>query len=775
MSRDITIVLRAQDAYSSTLTDFNNKVGNIATTSTRLKEEGGKASNAIQDMGNKVQGAIVAFAGWKGVQLIGDMIDLGQQVNIASQTFNALTQDIGGSEANMSALRRATGGVVDSMTLMVSGNKLLQMGLATNTDELAKMTEIATKLGSSMGMDATKAMSDFSLMLANNSIMRLDQFGISSGQVRARILELQAATDGLSRSDAFKMAVMEIGAQALDRLGNAATAAQTPVNRLVTSVQNLAQSFAGDFTTGLNSTIGILEIATGNNPVQQEQTAQAQHLAEAYAQHFHNTLGSEFKALGTADLVLNKAFELSLKSPDMSAFEAAMQATSQLTAGDKMGISKEALEHMIDVTAMMLEQRKGVEDSAEAYQTEAAAIAEATAQAERFADALAMPDDRQDSLAQQRESLEIAKQHHDAMMEYNNDIQTVGFSLMSITGDSDPLSSMYTSKLSKSQVEGMLPQFMEADQVNQVTQAFSEAEDNLTRLQQLADQDLITDEQLLQAQNMTSNLGLLADQATVAGDAFKNLSLNTALGQGSGGMQGEMTDLVIKSMKDSGATDAQMEAMQAELDKTSGRETESSEELKKQIVPLMAKMSAEQAAKAMVNLDAMLKEATLQGLTQDQIASLMPDIVTKGADMSGNMSQYLDMMLGRNDMVGGQGGAGSILDDEKTMGKGKKGGSTSDMSRDFQAISKDSAATDKNMKAIQDSTTLAAKASAAIKDAFDKLKTQHDLVFKFTADDPSGILGIVKAVMGGGSLDEIVRNNGGSVPGTTGGRHARAD
>ena len=45
-----------------------------------------------------------------------------------------------------------------------------------------------------MGNGATESMENFALMLANQSILRLDSFGISSGKVTARIEELMSAT-----------------------------------------------------------------------------------------------------------------------------------------------------------------------------------------------------------------------------------------------------------------------------------------------------------------------------------------------------------------------------------------------------------------------------------------------------------------------------------------------------------------------------------------------------------------------------------------------------
>lgn len=274
MAKTVSITISAQDNFSAVFQKYNNALGEANSQNSQIASTSSRAGNAMDEMGNAVTNAIVAYAGFKGLQAIGDLFQTGQQVTIVSSTFSQLTRNIGGAAANMDALRQATGGVTNDLTLMQGANKLLQMGLASNTDEMSKLAGMAVKLGSSMGMDATKSMSDFSLMLANNSIMRLDQFGISSGRVRQRMQELQQTMEGIDKNEAFKLAVLEEGQLALDRLGEAATAAETPLNRLQTKLQNIAEGFAGNFAEGVNGAAGIIELAMGQNPIQVAQERQ---------------------------------------------------------------------------------------------------------------------------------------------------------------------------------------------------------------------------------------------------------------------------------------------------------------------------------------------------------------------------------------------------------------------------------------------------------------------------------------------------------------------
>jgi hypothetical protein len=148
--------------------------------------------------------------------------DVSQSAERAYLTF----QRLAGSEAPeaMERLREATRRAASDQELMAGATRFLTMRLADNITEAARMAEIATQLGMAMSMPGgpTAAMSDFALLLANQSIQRLDQFGISSGAVRERIDELTSSQTGLTRETAFVTAVMEQAEEAMRRVGEQA-------------------------------------------------------------------------------------------------------------------------------------------------------------------------------------------------------------------------------------------------------------------------------------------------------------------------------------------------------------------------------------------------------------------------------------------------------------------------------------------------------------------------------------------------------------------------
>jgi hypothetical protein len=171
------------------------------------------------DLNAKIQLVERGYAQLK--QTIGGAIDLAQlgaQSERIEDRFGKFATTIGNADEILAAFNRGTGDTVDQLTAMNNAALLIQQGLVGTADQMAKVTELATRLGNQT-LAASDRISIFSQLLRNQSIRLLDDFGISSGKVRMRIKELQAATEDLSREEAFRIAVFEQGQIALDVLG----------------------------------------------------------------------------------------------------------------------------------------------------------------------------------------------------------------------------------------------------------------------------------------------------------------------------------------------------------------------------------------------------------------------------------------------------------------------------------------------------------------------------------------------------------------------------
>ncbi|RLC72470.1 MAG: hypothetical protein DRI81_16350, partial [Chloroflexi bacterium] len=165
----IELLLKGTDAgVSATL----GKVGGS------LSGLGSIAASALGVLAGNLMTSAIGKVGELGRALARDLINEAPRLEGVRRTFNTLAADIGeNADAMMSAMREATRGMVSDADLMQASNKLVAMGLASSSSEAAELAEVATQLGVAMGEDAVGSLENFALMLANQSIPRLDSFG----------------------------------------------------------------------------------------------------------------------------------------------------------------------------------------------------------------------------------------------------------------------------------------------------------------------------------------------------------------------------------------------------------------------------------------------------------------------------------------------------------------------------------------------------------------------------------------------------------------------
>jgi len=234
-----------------------------------------ETSSVMQRLGGSIQTAVgnmLASFGMRALDAVAygvrDMITGAAGLENTIATFDRLVDSVGGDAVDaMNQLRDATQGMVSDGDLMQAGNRFLAMGLADSTEEAASLAEMATQLGMAMGEDATGSMENFALMLANQSIQRLDSFGISSSAVRERIDELMESTEGLTREQAFMQAVMEQGQITMGRVGEQGNSTAANLARFQATTQNLKDQIGAAFLPALNAILTPLaELATQYGP-----------------------------------------------------------------------------------------------------------------------------------------------------------------------------------------------------------------------------------------------------------------------------------------------------------------------------------------------------------------------------------------------------------------------------------------------------------------------------------------------------------------------------
>jgi len=181
---------------------------------------------------------------------------LGVSVQASERRFSQFAGGADRATMFLNAFNEGSLNTVDRMTAMSSAGRLLQMGLVDTGDEMSQIAAMATQLGDQT-MGAGERIADFAALLANQSIPRLDNFGISSGRVRQRIDELLESGRALNREQAFKMAVMEEGSKALDTLGDTSDLASVRIAKVSAALETVRQEagkiIAEDFAGALEA------------------------------------------------------------------------------------------------------------------------------------------------------------------------------------------------------------------------------------------------------------------------------------------------------------------------------------------------------------------------------------------------------------------------------------------------------------------------------------------------------------------------------------------
>ncbi len=186
-------------------------------------------------------GLAISIAGvtLSAVKQIPEMFDLGFKYRNAQIALDAYAGSAAEAEQITLAVASAAGFAIDKFTAVQNATRLLSLGLAETAEQAGKVTKTAITLGATMGKEATGAFEEFTLLLANQSILRLDTFGISAGKVRERMAELAEEFPELDRNARFTNATLEIAEEKMVLLEEAGFQATSSLDVLRAKVSDL--------------------------------------------------------------------------------------------------------------------------------------------------------------------------------------------------------------------------------------------------------------------------------------------------------------------------------------------------------------------------------------------------------------------------------------------------------------------------------------------------------------------------------------------------------
>ena len=146
-----------------------------------------------------IGGVILAY---KTLKKASELARAGAETDYLKSKFDNLAVSIGTTgKALLIDLKRATRGTVADMDLVAGAVELMSLKLVKSHEEAVRLTSVAGALGWNLNQ--------LSLVITNQSTLRLDQLGLSIEAVVPRFNELKDA--GMEAQEAMAMAVVEAG------------------------------------------------------------------------------------------------------------------------------------------------------------------------------------------------------------------------------------------------------------------------------------------------------------------------------------------------------------------------------------------------------------------------------------------------------------------------------------------------------------------------------------------------------------------------------------
>lgn len=740
----VSVNITATDLASAAINTVKSSLSSLSTTASSastaglntLNQSAGNLAGGMVAMSTGVNSAISSIQGLMGSQIVQgaiEMVNLGLNVRSTTAAFEALAgEDAAGT---LNEMREATSGVASDFALMNAANRFFQLGIAQTGEEAAELTDIAITLGRVMGSDASTSIEAFGALLANQSIPRLDNFGISSARVRERVIELKDA--GYDAQEAFTMAVMEQGRISLERLGSAADVGASNVARLTVRWENFFNTIAEGAANVVNDAAGTIEMLAQMDAALDEGGG-SEVLANPIGTFIQVAGGAVNQAMGWGD------------NEDATTGESPLLSMYGAQPGvDVLGAGEFISEQNAANAAMVAQAIREAKDNYHTMMVDAGTWGDRVmVGADSIRDFSTTLDDVETTV--------ISISTLQGQIAQGWDAYTASWAAVSgamSVYDIDAFASnteVGGSSFARGEIGGQ-SLFTDAEATAALNMS-TYYNNLLTDAQALHATGLITAEELANVQSTADAAAALADNAQRGAEAFNNMTLSQAFGQTGGGMGGEMSDDVLAYMQGQGLSDSALAAYQQSLQLGTGQQTSSSINYDAVIVPMIADIisqyGVEAGAQAMANVQSGMATSTLMGMNDGQ--------------MAGNMASFTGYTYAHN------------AEEDQMMAEGQiMGGGTLEEAAgfDIEAYMEQVASVDTSMTNIATSGSTFEGSMAASVTSMETIKT--------TVDAISSRLNTVRTLRVNvqintpairGQLSELIReivgDNGGVVPGT---------
>lgn len=280
-------------------------------------------------------GAIGAAVGLL-TQGVGEAAKLGNQVVKVDRSFQGLAASAGQSGAEiLAALRQASGGEIDDLSLKLAANRANLLGVATTAEDLSRLLAIARERSQALGTTTQEAFDDLVTGLGRGSPLILDNLGIvvkigDANEAYAKKLGKTAAElTSVEQKQALINAV-------LSQAGTGANAAGDGLTRLNTTLTNVGQAAGEAVAPIINLAADGLERII--RAAQGSEEAIVQLRAALAGRDTYTQAEVDAEKLARAQEKINKGLE---RAQDLRAFKSFNNNAQQSQLGTFLGANDE--------------------------------------------------------------------------------------------------------------------------------------------------------------------------------------------------------------------------------------------------------------------------------------------------------------------------------------------------------------------------------------------------------------------------------------------------
>lgn len=245
---------------SGALRGVENDMKRIDGGAQGMESASRRAASGMDRLTKKLIGMVSVGAAVKLGQMVYELGELGAQAERTEGTFARIAGGADNAAQMLDALKVATMGTKGEAELMAGATNLMALGMGDTAEELGAIMRNVEGLGARFGGN----MQTFQLMMSNDSLMRIDSFGIGVEEATKRIEEYKAA--GMEAGEAFDTAILDLMSDKFDALGGSVEDATTDILRGKAAFADLkteaGRAFAGFTASIAGSTSGLTQWAT---------------------------------------------------------------------------------------------------------------------------------------------------------------------------------------------------------------------------------------------------------------------------------------------------------------------------------------------------------------------------------------------------------------------------------------------------------------------------------------------------------------------------------